>query len=116
MKHRFRMTGMALALSAVLLVLSLPTKIRAVESNNPPAQGEAAGEGQEEQQDGEGDNGEEMQPSDGMQEQSWPAGPGIEGESGILMEVSTGTILYSKNVHAQYYPASITKILTCWNI
>ncbi len=112
MKHRFRMTGMALALLAALLVLSLPTKIRAVESGNPPAQGEAAGEGQEAQQDGEGDNGEEMQPSDGMQEQSWPAGPGIEGESGILMEVSTGTILYSKNVHAQYYPASITKILT----
>ena len=28
------------------------------------------------------------------------------------MEASTGTILYAKNIHAQYYPASITKILT----
>ena len=28
------------------------------------------------------------------------------------MEVNTGTILYSKNIHAQLYPASITKILT----
>ena len=43
---------------------------------------------------------------------SWPSGPSIVGEAGILMEVSTGTILYSKNVDAQYYPASITKILT----
>lgn len=43
---------------------------------------------------------------------SWPSEPSIVGESGILMEVSTGTILYSKNVHQQYYPASITKILT----
>lgn len=111
MKHRFRMTGTALALSAALLVLSLPTRIWAVESGSPPVQGEEAGEGQEAQQTGE-DGGEETSPSDEMQDQSWPVGPGIEGESGILMEVSTGTILYSKNIHAQYYPASITKILT----
>ncbi len=43
---------------------------------------------------------------------AWPAAPTIVGESGIVMEVSTGTILYSKSMHAQYYPASITKILT----
>jgi len=43
---------------------------------------------------------------------NWPAGPEIGAESAILMEVNTGTILYSKNIHAQLYPASITKILT----
>ncbi len=42
----------------------------------------------------------------------WPGGPQIVGEAGILMEVSTGTILYEKNIHQTYYPASITKILT----
>ena len=42
----------------------------------------------------------------------WPSGPSVVAESGIVMEVSTGTILYSKNMHAQYYPASITKIMT----
>lgn len=42
----------------------------------------------------------------------WPAGPEIGAESAILMEVNTGTILYAKNIHAQLYPASITKILT----
>ena len=45
-------------------------------------------------------------------ETSWPAGPSITGESGIVMEVSTGTILYEKNMHDQHYPASITKIMT----
>lgn len=28
------------------------------------------------------------------------------------MEQETGAILYEKNIHATYYPASITKILT----
>lgn len=42
----------------------------------------------------------------------WPVGPEIGAESAILMEVNTGTILYAKNIHAQLYPASITKILT----
>lgn len=45
-------------------------------------------------------------------EVSWPQGPSITGEAGIVMEVSTGTILYEKNMHDQHYPASITKIMT----
>lgn len=43
---------------------------------------------------------------------NWPAGPEIGAEAAILMEVNTGTVLYSKNIHAKLYPASITKILT----
>lgn len=42
----------------------------------------------------------------------WPAGPEIVSLSGIVMEASTGTILYEKNIHDVHYPASITKILT----
>lgn len=34
------------------------------------------------------------------------------GESGIVMEMSTGMILYEKNMHDTHYPASITKIMT----
>ncbi len=34
------------------------------------------------------------------------------GESGIVMEMSTGTILYGKNIHDTHYPASLTKIMT----
>ena len=43
---------------------------------------------------------------------NWPAGPEIGAEAAILMEVNSGTVLYSKNIHAKLYPASITKILT----
>ncbi len=43
---------------------------------------------------------------------NWPTGPVITAESAILMEVDTGTILYSKNIHQKQYPASTTKILT----
>lgn len=42
----------------------------------------------------------------------WAESPSIMGESGIVMEVSTGTILYEKNMHDIHYPASITKIMT----
>lgn len=42
----------------------------------------------------------------------WPAGPNIEAESGILMDISTGTIMYAKNIDKQMYPASITKVMT----
>ena len=42
----------------------------------------------------------------------WPAGPEVEGPSAIVMEASTGTVLYEKNAHEQRYPASITKIMT----
>lgn len=44
---------------------------------------------------------------------NWPKGPQVSAEGAILMEASTGTILYSKNIHEELYPASTTKILTC---
>ena len=43
----------------------------------------------------------------------WPAGPSIEAKSAVLMDLRTGTVLYSKNPDAAMYPASITKIMTC---
>lgn len=45
-------------------------------------------------------------------EGAWPASPEIGSESGILMDATTGTILYEKNPYETRYPASITKILT----
>lgn len=38
--------------------------------------------------------------------------PSVASEAAIVMEASTGAILYAKNIHAKHYPASITKILT----
>ena len=42
----------------------------------------------------------------------WPAGPDITPYAAVLMDLDTGTILYGKDMHAQHYPASITKVMT----
>ncbi len=43
---------------------------------------------------------------------TWPEGPNVYAEGAIVMEASTGLILYEKNAQKSYYPASITKIMT----
>ncbi|MCR4695557.1 MAG: D-alanyl-D-alanine carboxypeptidase [Pseudobutyrivibrio sp.] len=45
-------------------------------------------------------------------EDYWPEGVDVTAESAIVMEANTGTILYSKNMDEQLFPASITKIMT----
>ena len=42
----------------------------------------------------------------------WPENGSIEAEGGIVIDAATGAILYGKNIHNAYFPASITKILT----
>lgn len=42
----------------------------------------------------------------------WPSDTGIAAEAGAVMDVDTGTMLFGQNSHVEYYPASITKILT----
>lgn len=44
--------------------------------------------------------------------QYWPQGPEVQSSAAIVMELSTGLILYEKNINDVHYPASITKILT----
>lgn len=44
--------------------------------------------------------------------QNWPEGPQIYGESGIVMDMQSGAILYGKEIDERHYPASITKVLT----
>lgn len=45
-------------------------------------------------------------------ENDWPKGPSVNAESAIVMEASTGLVLYEKNVDTKHFPASITKIMT----
>jgi D-alanyl-D-alanine carboxypeptidase (penicillin-binding protein 5/6) len=42
----------------------------------------------------------------------WPEGPKVYAEAAIIMDASTGLILYNKNMDETHYPASITKIMT----
>jgi len=51
-------------------------------------------------------------PVESNEAEGWPKGPGTYGEAAIVMDVETGAVLYEKNIDAQFYPASITKILT----
>lgn len=49
---------------------------------------------------------------DSNQWTSWPKGPHIYSEAGIVMDADSGAILYAKNIDNPHYPASITKMLT----
>ncbi|MCR5322989.1 MAG: D-alanyl-D-alanine carboxypeptidase [Lachnospiraceae bacterium] len=42
----------------------------------------------------------------------WPVGPDISADGAIVVEASSGSILYAKNIYDTFYPASTTKILT----
>lgn len=44
--------------------------------------------------------------------EGWAQGPNIYSESGIVMDIDSGAILYAKNIDDQHYPASITKVAT----
>ncbi len=44
--------------------------------------------------------------------EGWPEGPMIESASAVVMDLDTGTFLYSKQATEKQYPASITKIMT----
>ncbi len=43
---------------------------------------------------------------------NWPQGPQIYADAAVIMEASTGTILYNKDMDKAEYPASITKVMT----
>lgn len=44
--------------------------------------------------------------------ENWPQGPAIESAAAVVMDMDTGTFLYSKQATEKMYPASITKIMT----
>ena len=43
----------------------------------------------------------------------WPQGPEIASSAAVIMEDSTETVLYAKNMDAAMFPASTVKIMTC---
>ncbi len=47
-----------------------------------------------------------------MSEFEWPDGPELNAEGAYLIELNSGAVLYSKSGNQQFFPASITKILT----
>lgn len=53
-----------------------------------------------------------FEPIQSDQTEGWPAGPAVWAESAVVMDLDSGTFLYSKNMDVVKYPASITKIMT----
>lgn len=51
-------------------------------------------------------------PAESTDSIEWPDGPDVYAQSAIIMEASTGLVLYEKNIHDTRYPASITKIMS----
>lgn len=51
-------------------------------------------------------------PSTVLASADWPDNVSIESDAGIIMDANSGAVIYGKNIHATYAPASITKVLT----
>lgn len=43
---------------------------------------------------------------------TWPEPPQIESEAAVVIEASTGSVLYNKGAYDAHYPASTTKLMT----
>lgn len=87
---------------SLLLTSCLPLGVWATEST-----GEA---GQEITNEAGEDNGNQETTEASANNEN--QGPEISAPSAILMEASTGTVIYEKNGHEQLRPASVTKIMT----
>ena len=51
-------------------------------------------------------------PMQALASTEWPSDISIDSDAGIVMDANTGVVLYGKNIHETYSPASITKVLT----
>lgn len=51
-------------------------------------------------------------PTAAMASTDWPSDISIESDAGIIMDADSGAVIYGKNIHSTYSPASITKVLT----
>ncbi len=91
-KHRVNYKGRVFTLPLVIfMVLSFSLKSMASEVDSVP---------------------EEISEVETNEILNWPKGPETSGRSVILMENSTGAILYAKNIHERCYPAAMTAIVT----
>lgn len=123
MINRITRQGILALITAMILCLSGTTSTFATEGEANT--GAAAAETTVTGSDSSGENGveneeepERLEPdayfepiqSDGTE--GWPAGPAVWAESAVVMDLDSGVFLYSKNMDAVKYPASITKIMT----
>ena len=126
MINRNTRQGILALIAALILCLSGTASVSATEENADS--GAAAAENTVTNPDSAGENGENteeneeeperlepdayFEPIQSDQTEGWPAGPAVWAESAVVMDLDSGTFLYSKNMDVVKYPASITKIMT----
>lgn len=126
MKKRLQLLPLAALLAFGLSVSPLHSPavstVFAEEDENSEDSGEGA-DGESADDSGE-DSGEEeseepfipeeyYEPAQSNAVPLWPQAEAIQAAAGTVMDLDTGTFLYSKNADRELYPASITKIMTC---
>lgn len=113
MKNRFIKRRKAILSACCILCLSMavpPVATVAAEGNGNIAEGGNGAEDNGNKAEGNGSTAKSG--GNAAENYVWPKAPAIASEAGIVMEASTGNILYEKNIHDVHYPASITKIMT----
>ncbi len=133
-KYILMLSAFLIALSCFLGVSAEPAddsaQIPVSESNNPnrkkteateakptkaPASAKPSSKPAEEEQDDDDDTSSEASEADEEEEDDLflPNGlPNVYGETAVLINANTGTVIYEKNAHEKIYPASTTKIMT----
>ncbi|MGN0323232.1 MAG: D-alanyl-D-alanine carboxypeptidase family protein [Oliverpabstia sp.] len=119
-KRNKRRSLLLLLFAAVLLSANITCVLGAEEQPIHTESSDTVVEGQEESTESSDDaeEPERLEPDAYFEPvqtdsiESWPAGPAVWAESAVVMDMDTGTFLYSKNMDATKYPASITKIMT----
>ena len=109
---------LAVCLCLLLIAQSVPTAFAAEVSAEQENEGEGENGGEKSAEQGNADGGEnggeksaEQGNADGG-ENGGEKGPDISAPSAILMEASTGQVIYEKNPDEERPPASVTKIMT----
>lgn len=96
--------------TAFLLAFSHPLSVLASENTSAVAE--------ENTEDTSKEQGERLEPDayfepiQSNEVEGWPQGPAVWAESAVVLDIDSGTFLYSKNMDTAKYPASITKIMT----
>ncbi len=111
MKRHFRY-GIAICMALACILNSFVLKADAAPKILETEEGTEASEetGEAEGTGGTGETGGAAAQAES--ENTGSGGPEISAPSAVLMEVSTGTIVYNKNGDEQLRPASVTKVMT----
>lgn len=81
-------------------------------AENQGGPGGAGGQSSTENQGGPGVSGNQSGSQSGSSHAQEAALPQVKAEGAVLMDAATGKVLFGKNQDMQFYPASITKVMT----